>query len=251
MDTTSGLKTALEPPRFSVTHRFDLSGHVVVVTGGAGLLGRQHAEAIAEAGGVPVIADVRGDAARGLAEEIAYATGGTVPRRFATVVVSTRWKRLPSTRITRRCAAVRARRPGRRLASRAAGGRRTRVVTCRTRRAPTMRGGHAAAVPLNCWKPDGPWVWTLPPAWVWSPAANTGTPTIRIAASPVIAEAAVRTATGLRRRPARRRSCGIGRCCELDTFRRAPRATWSRPFVGTSGPWAHGRDLPSAGVPET
>ena len=78
MDTTSGLKTALEPPRFSVTHRFDLSGHVVVVTGGAGLLGRQHAEAIAEAGGVPVIADVRGDAARGLAEEIAYATGGTV-----------------------------------------------------------------------------------------------------------------------------------------------------------------------------
>lgn len=40
--------------------KFDLTGRVVLITGGAGLLGAEHAEALAEAGGVPVIADVRG-----------------------------------------------------------------------------------------------------------------------------------------------------------------------------------------------
>jgi NAD(P)-dependent dehydrogenase (short-subunit alcohol dehydrogenase family) len=38
---------------------FDLSGKVVLITGGAGLLGAEHAAAIAEAGGAPVVADVR------------------------------------------------------------------------------------------------------------------------------------------------------------------------------------------------
>jgi len=37
---------------------FDLSGRVAVITGGAGLLGVQHAEAIAEAGGHPVLTDI-------------------------------------------------------------------------------------------------------------------------------------------------------------------------------------------------
>src|SRR5271167_4663635 len=37
---------------------FRLDGRVAVITGGAGLLGRQHAEAIAGAGGVPVLADM-------------------------------------------------------------------------------------------------------------------------------------------------------------------------------------------------
>ncbi|MFC2059502.1 SDR family oxidoreductase [Chloroflexota bacterium] len=41
-----------------VKQLFDLSGRVVVITGGAGLLGVQHAEAIAEAGGYPVLADI-------------------------------------------------------------------------------------------------------------------------------------------------------------------------------------------------
>jgi NAD(P)-dependent dehydrogenase (short-subunit alcohol dehydrogenase family) len=36
---------------------FDLSGRVAVITGGGGLLGRQHAAAIASAGGIPVIWD--------------------------------------------------------------------------------------------------------------------------------------------------------------------------------------------------
>jgi NAD(P)-dependent dehydrogenase (short-subunit alcohol dehydrogenase family) len=38
---------------------FDLTGRVALITGGAGLLGQQHAEAIAAAGGIPVLADVR------------------------------------------------------------------------------------------------------------------------------------------------------------------------------------------------
>ena len=40
---------------------FDLTGRVAVITGGLGLLGRQHAEAIASMGAVTVLADVRVD----------------------------------------------------------------------------------------------------------------------------------------------------------------------------------------------
>ncbi|MDO9129361.1 MAG: SDR family oxidoreductase [Anaerolineales bacterium] len=37
---------------------FDLTGRVAIITGGTGLLGQQHAEAIASAGGIPVLADI-------------------------------------------------------------------------------------------------------------------------------------------------------------------------------------------------
>lgn len=49
---------------------FDLSEKVIVVTGGCGLLGRQHCEAIAESGGIPVILDLDGRRAEKLGEEI-------------------------------------------------------------------------------------------------------------------------------------------------------------------------------------
>lgn len=49
---------------------FDLTERVVVITGGAGLLGRQHAEVIHALGGVPVVADVDGSAAQAAAAEI-------------------------------------------------------------------------------------------------------------------------------------------------------------------------------------
>jgi NAD(P)-dependent dehydrogenase (short-subunit alcohol dehydrogenase family) len=49
---------------------FDLAGRVILITGGAGLLGVEHAAAIAEAGGVPVIADLRGGEAGRVAHEI-------------------------------------------------------------------------------------------------------------------------------------------------------------------------------------
>jgi NAD(P)-dependent dehydrogenase (short-subunit alcohol dehydrogenase family) len=38
---------------------FDLTGRVAVITGGAGLLGEQHARAIAAAGGIPVLVDIQ------------------------------------------------------------------------------------------------------------------------------------------------------------------------------------------------
>jgi NAD(P)-dependent dehydrogenase (short-subunit alcohol dehydrogenase family) len=54
---------------------FSLSGRVAVITGGAGLLGVRHAEAIASAGGTPVLADIRGDEASAEAAKIAKAFG--------------------------------------------------------------------------------------------------------------------------------------------------------------------------------
>lgn len=54
---------------------FDLNGRVAVVTGGAGLLGAKHAEAIAEFGGVPVLLDTRVDAAHSTAERVAREFG--------------------------------------------------------------------------------------------------------------------------------------------------------------------------------
>jgi NAD(P)-dependent dehydrogenase (short-subunit alcohol dehydrogenase family) len=49
---------------------FDLTGRVAVITGGAGLLGEQHARAIASAGGIPVLVDVSGRGATERAERI-------------------------------------------------------------------------------------------------------------------------------------------------------------------------------------
>jgi NAD(P)-dependent dehydrogenase (short-subunit alcohol dehydrogenase family) len=49
---------------------FDLSGRVAVITGGAGLLGVKHAEAIAIAGGIPLLVDIRGEDAERRAAEL-------------------------------------------------------------------------------------------------------------------------------------------------------------------------------------
>ena len=38
--------------------RFSLYGQVVCISGAAGLLGRQHADAVAAAGGIPVLLDL-------------------------------------------------------------------------------------------------------------------------------------------------------------------------------------------------
>jgi NAD(P)-dependent dehydrogenase (short-subunit alcohol dehydrogenase family) len=59
----------------SVRDVYDLTGRVALVTGGAGLLGLRHAEAIAEMGGVPVIVDVDGERAAAAAGDIARQFG--------------------------------------------------------------------------------------------------------------------------------------------------------------------------------
>lgn len=56
---------------------FSLSGRVAIITGGAGLLGVRHGEAIAAAGGIAVLADLRAAEAEAGAATIAAATRGT------------------------------------------------------------------------------------------------------------------------------------------------------------------------------
>lgn len=53
-----------------MSDRFDLTGHVVAITGGAGLLGVQHGAAVLEAGGTPVLLDLDGGAAERAAGEL-------------------------------------------------------------------------------------------------------------------------------------------------------------------------------------
>jgi NAD(P)-dependent dehydrogenase (short-subunit alcohol dehydrogenase family) len=54
--------------------QFRLKDQVAVITGGAGFLGRQHAEVIAEAGGIPILWDVNADMAK--------AEAATIERRY-------------------------------------------------------------------------------------------------------------------------------------------------------------------------
>jgi NAD(P)-dependent dehydrogenase (short-subunit alcohol dehydrogenase family) len=54
---------------------FDLAGSVALVTGGAGMLGAEHAYALAEAGATVVLGDLREEAARARAAEINRALG--------------------------------------------------------------------------------------------------------------------------------------------------------------------------------
>ena len=54
----------------TVREKFDLSNRVAIITGGAGLLGVKHAEAIAELGGIPVIVDIAADRAQATADAL-------------------------------------------------------------------------------------------------------------------------------------------------------------------------------------
>jgi NAD(P)-dependent dehydrogenase (short-subunit alcohol dehydrogenase family) len=54
----------------SIKEIFDLTGRTAVITGGAGLLGVKHAEAVALAGATPVLVDIAGDAAEERARQI-------------------------------------------------------------------------------------------------------------------------------------------------------------------------------------
>jgi len=54
----------------NVMKALDLTGKVAIITGGGGMLGRNHAEAIAEMGGIPVLVDIDGDRAKAVASDI-------------------------------------------------------------------------------------------------------------------------------------------------------------------------------------
>jgi NAD(P)-dependent dehydrogenase (short-subunit alcohol dehydrogenase family) len=62
---------------------FDLEGRVAVITGGAGLLGQKHAEAIAQFGGIPVLLDLRVDSHEMSAQNIGERFG---PKALALAV---------------------------------------------------------------------------------------------------------------------------------------------------------------------
>ena len=66
---------------------FQLSGRIAVITGGAGLLGIQHAHALAELGASVVIADI--DLSR--AEHQAAKIQGDFGKNTATFLVRTHW----------------------------------------------------------------------------------------------------------------------------------------------------------------
>src|SRR6516165_2231944 len=54
----------------TVAQAFDLTGRVAIITGGAGLLGGKHAEAVLELGGVAVLLDIHGERARAQARRL-------------------------------------------------------------------------------------------------------------------------------------------------------------------------------------
>lgn len=63
----------------SVDSLFRLDGRVAVITGGAGLLGYQHAATIAGLGGIPVLLDINGEALAANAARLAEETGCKAP----------------------------------------------------------------------------------------------------------------------------------------------------------------------------
>ena len=56
----------------SVKKSFDLTDKITVITGGAGMLGEKHAEAIAEFGGIPILLDIDKEAGTQIASRIAH-----------------------------------------------------------------------------------------------------------------------------------------------------------------------------------
>lgn len=54
----------------AIRELFDLDGKIIIITGAVGLLGRQHAHAVAAFGGIPVLLDLDESTVRNLAEEI-------------------------------------------------------------------------------------------------------------------------------------------------------------------------------------
>src|SRR3990167_4062220 len=65
-----------QSPATQVEQLFRLDGRVAIITGGAGMLGVRHAEAIAEMGGVPVLWDYSPERLRDASARLAPVCGG-------------------------------------------------------------------------------------------------------------------------------------------------------------------------------
>lgn len=59
----------------SVLESFRLDGQVIIITGGAGLLGREYTRAVAQAGGFPIVADKNVNSAVKVAKTVSAETG--------------------------------------------------------------------------------------------------------------------------------------------------------------------------------
>jgi NAD(P)-dependent dehydrogenase (short-subunit alcohol dehydrogenase family) len=77
-----------------IENPFDLTGRVAVITGGAGLLGEQHAIAIAKAGGIPVLVDIQEQRANEKAAELSDRYGVAALGRFANITSQTEIEKL-------------------------------------------------------------------------------------------------------------------------------------------------------------
>jgi NAD(P)-dependent dehydrogenase (short-subunit alcohol dehydrogenase family) len=77
-DPTPGVRSVMEEllaPRSSTHDHFDLTDRVAVISGGAGLLGKEFARTLASAGATVAIADIRGREAEEVADTVASAAG--------------------------------------------------------------------------------------------------------------------------------------------------------------------------------
>jgi NAD(P)-dependent dehydrogenase (short-subunit alcohol dehydrogenase family) len=66
-------------------NKFRLDGRLAVITGGAGLLGERHAEAILEAGGIPVLVDINENLAKEKARKLSERYGREAIGAFADI----------------------------------------------------------------------------------------------------------------------------------------------------------------------
>jgi len=83
------------------TERFDLTGRVALITGGAGLLGRQHAAALADAGAHVVLVDLVADQADSAAQEVTQLTNVAAIGIAADITVKGDVERMVATTLAR------------------------------------------------------------------------------------------------------------------------------------------------------